>query len=323
MTLKKFNIFIFFILFQSTISIWAQEIDVSAKLDSNSIEVGDQVYLILKVEQNKDEIVKFPLISDTIINEIDVIKKLPIDTSIINERLVLTKKILITSFTDSIFNIPPFYFINNMDTLETNSLLFSVKMVKIDSAQFSKIDTSEMLRIFGLKEPINTPLTFKEFIKLYYPYIIGGVLLIALAILAYIYYKKRKENKPLIKISKPKEAPHKIAFRKLKKIKEKKLWQQAKEKKYYIEITDTIRNYIEDRFNISALESTSYELISMFENSNILDNTQLEELKHLLTLADLVKFAKHKPLPNENEMCYTNAMSFVENTIPKKLEVSE
>lgn len=295
--------------------IQAQEIKVEAKLDSFAIELGDQVWLDLRIDQAKNAIVLFPDIKDTIIKGIDVIEKSHIDTQVIGERLLTSQKILITAFEDSIFKIPPFAFRFGRDTIYSNSLILSVKDVDVDSTLRAKIDTSQVLQIFDVKDPINTPFTFKEFFQRYYKIILivlGVLLIIGILI---IYFVRKAANKPFIKLpEKPKEPAHLIALKALDELKAKKLWQADKVKAYYSELTEIIRQYLEDRFQIPTFERTSYELLESIKTDNILDSDLFEKLKQTLSLADLAKFAKYKPLSDENDVCLKNSYHLVEKT---------
>ncbi|MEN8120366.1 MAG: hypothetical protein ABFS35_08465 [Bacteroidota bacterium] len=296
----------------------AQEITANAKLDTFQIEIGDQVYLKLNVVQPNDRFVAFPKFKNQIIDGIDIVSITKIDTiQSANNELTLTQGLLITSFDDSLFNIPPLPFISGNDTIYSNSISFDVQMVNLDSAAISKIDTSQVLKIFDVKQPIDTPLTFKEFLQHYYLYFIGFVVLVLIGFLIYYVIKRRKENKPLFKISKPKEPAHIIALRGLNELKQKKLWQTGKEKAYYSELTRILREYLENRFQISALDKTSHELLELIKHSNIIEKERYLELSQILMLGDLAKFAKFKPLPDENDLSLKNAFSIIENTIPK------
>jgi hypothetical protein len=295
----------------------AQNIKLKAKLDSISIEIGDQVWLSLSAEQNRNEKVLFPSFKDRIIEGIDLIETSNLDTQAVNnQKIIVTKKFLITAFEDSIFTIPPFSFRYNSDTLYTDSLLLMVNYVRIDSAEFAKIDTSQVLKIFDVKDPINTPWTLKEFIQIYYPYILTFIgIALFVALLAY-YIKQRKKNKPFIKLpEKPKEPAHLIALRALDELKAKKLWQSEKVKLYYSELSEILRGYIENRFSIHTFEKTSHEVLESLKHSSILEKEQFMELKQILGFADLAKFAKYIPLADENDMCLKNAYHFVNATI--------
>ncbi len=318
-----FTLLIGFFTFQNSI---AQEIKLKAKLDSIAIEIGDQVWLTLSAEQPKNEKVIFPLFKDKIIDGVDLLEASKIDTQILNnQKIIVSQRLLITAFDDSIFKLPPFVFRHKLDTLYTDSLLLMVNKVRIDSTEYAKIDTSQMLKIFDVKEPIDTPWTFKEFLQLYYPYILILLGVSLIIILVVIYIKRRNKNRPFIKLpEKPKEPAYIIALRALDDLKAKKLWQAEKEILYYTELTDILRAYIEDRFSIHTFERTSHEILESFKHSENIEQNLYMALKQTLTFSDLTKFAKYKPLPDENDLSMKNAYQFVQGTIvAEKIQVDE
>ncbi len=307
-----FNIFL---ILSSSYALQSQNVKVNAKIDSIAIEMGDQTWLNLIVEQGKNDIVSFPEIKDTIIKGIDVLRINNIDTQAINGKIITTQKILITAFDDSIFQIPPFIFKHKGDSLYTESLLLSIAGVQLDSTEIAKIDTAQMLQVFDIKEPIDTPLTFKEFWHRF-----GWIILIVLAtilaiVLIIVFVVRASKDKPFIrKPIKPKEPAHIIAFRAMDLLKSKKLWQADKEKVYYSELTEILREYLENRFHISTFELTSHELLDSIKSKKILEGELYEKLSQTLSLADLAKFAKFKPMPAENDLCLKNAYQLVELT---------
>jgi hypothetical protein len=321
----RFKIYILFILslFVGN-QLFAQQFTAAAKLDTFQIEIGDQVYLELSVVKEKNTNVAFPRFKDKIIDGIDIVSINATDTvNLSAKEQKISQKILITSFEDSLFNIPQLPFISGIDTVYSNNISFDVQMLSMDSAAVSKIDTTQMLRIFDVKSPIHTPWTFKEFWQNYHWYIIGLLVLIILIVLIRYVYKRRKENRPFFKIAKPKEPAHIIALRKLNELKQNKLWQSGREKEYYSELTFIVREYIENRYDISAMERTSHQLLEVLKHSKVFDKERIPELVQILQLGDLAKFAKFKPLPDENDLSLKNAFSIVENTIPETVEETE
>lgn len=116
--------------------------------------------------------------------------------------------------------------------------------------------------------------------------------------------------------------PHTRALKELDKIKQSKIWQQNREKEFYTSVTDVLRKYILERFNINALEMTSSEIIDKVKNnSQIESDSAVDNLQQVLQLADMVKFAKQKPLQDENDLSLMNAFFFVTQT--KEVDLSE
>jgi hypothetical protein len=82
---------------------------------------------------------------------------------------------------------------------------------------------------------------------------------------------------------------------------------------YHSRLTDILREYIENRFKIQAMEQTTDEILFGFRNAAV-DEESKHKLKQVLSLADLVKFAKEQPLPNENESSLSNVYDFIHGT---------
>jgi hypothetical protein len=177
------------------------------------------------------------------------------------------------------------------------------------------IDTTRGLT--DIKMPYGAPVTLKEVT----PYILGVMLIGAIIFLILYSIKRKKKNKPFFAMPvKPKEPPHIIALRELDRIKNEKIWQKEKIKQYYSEVTDVLRNYIEERFEIPAMEQTTHEILESFKyRRDLLGEKSFQNLSQILSLADLVKFAKYKPLPDDNNLTLVNSYFFVNET--KKEEI--
>ena len=298
-------------------SLQAQQVTVKASIDSTHILIGDQLKLLLEVEKPKDLNVQFPQVPDTFSTKVEVVNRSKIDTIKLDDktRQRLTQTLYITSFDSGKHQIPQFYFrMKNgqvLDSTATRELMFQVHTMKIDTTK-GPID---------IKTVYGAPVTLKEVM----PYILGVILIGALIFFIFYYIRWKKKNKPLFaKPEKPAEPAHIIALRELDRIKVQKLWQQEKIKQYYSEVSDTIRTYILNRFEIPAMEQTSSETISTFKlRKDLVDDKTLDQLQHILSLADLVKFAKYSPLPDDNNLALMNAYFFVNQTKKEEVKTPE
>jgi len=147
-----------------------------------------------------------------------------------------------------------------------------------------------------------------------------AILVIIGGILYYLWWRKRKKPEaivPVIIIP-----PHQIALEELEKLRTKKLWQEGNIKPYYIELTDILRNYIEKRFLIHAMEQTTEEIMSQLRLTDISEISKLT-LVPVLKLSDLVKFAKENPMGMENDEMLQRAIDFVTSTIPVQKPLKE
>ncbi len=296
-----------------TSAISYSQIEVHAVLDSSKIRIGEQtklhLYLSYDASAQKTLNIQWPQISDTLKKEIEVLNVTQIDTTIpdksrpnfIQQHLQLT----ITSFDAGYYTIAPFTFVLNNDTsniLTTEGLFLEVNTVETDTSASKLKD---------IKPPFDEPFDWKWYLP--YAYVTLGILV---AILLIIFIVRRiKKNKPVVIIpEKPKTPAHITALAALEKIKEEAIWKDNKIKEYYSAITDTVRLYIEERFNINALELTSDEIIQIFK-SQVIDSESKSKLYQILTLSDFVKFAKQIPIEAEHTLTLNNAFDFVRGTL--------
>src|SRR6056297_220662 len=155
-------------------------------------------------------------------------------------------------------------------------------------------------------ELYKTPLTLSEvfyyiwrFIKTNWWWLTSIIVLILAGLYYFLYYKK---DKPVFRQKvKPAEPAHVIAFRELDRIKSEKLWLKNRLKDYYTDLTDTLRRYLERRYDVKAMEKTSAEIMQLLDEENLLQDSLRMKMRDILERADFVKFARSLPLPDENE----------------------
>jgi len=313
------NIFISLIIVTFlTQKLLSQDINVVTRLDTNAMLIGDQVRLNIGISVPVKSLVTWPLIGDTILGHILVLNRTKIDSTFSPDRkiLKLNQKFILTSFDSGFYAIPPvrFYIQQPPDTVkiprQSEPVFLNVHSVHVDTT----------LAIKPIKGPIKIPISFREIL----PWIIGGVLIIALVYFIIYYLRKRKKAEPLFRF-KPRITllPHETALMELEKLRIKKLWQSGKIKEYHTELTEIIRKYIEERFGIMAMEMTSEEIMESLKDNLEISKRALDKLLQILLLADLVKFAKAQPLPSEHELSLENAITFVKDTILRIVEQKE
>ncbi|HZK95137.1 MAG TPA: hypothetical protein VFC67_13090 [Prolixibacteraceae bacterium] len=310
----------FSVFFLSLFLVNGQEINVKTALEHDSIWLGDQIKLLIVVEQTAGTKVEFPQLPDSIL-KVEILNKSKIDTSKLEgTRLQLKQTYLVTCFDSGAHYIPPFVFKvrkeGSIDSLKSNNLTLFVKMPPVDLKK-GPVD---------IKKPFSAPVTLKEIA----PWLLGIILIGAIVFLIIYAISRRNKNKPLFqRPPKPRIPAHLIALQELDKLKGEELWQHEKVKDYYTRLTDIVRVYIEERFTIAAMEQTSFEILTSFKTKESqVDPKSVVELKEILEVADLVKFAKFTPLPDENHRMLSNAYLFVKETtvevvteVPKPAEV--
>lgn len=284
----------------------AQSVTVEAKIDSLQILIGEQVKIELEVTADAKQIVVFPHFADTLVRGIEVLEATKIDTQYVNnkQRILLTQKYIVTSFDSALYYIPPIPVLVDNQEYKSNPLALKVYTVPVDVSQPDAF--------YGPKDIMKAPFAWEDWHGL----IAMSFLAIPLLILLIYFIIRIRDNKPIIRKIKvePKIPPHIQAMKEIERVKTEKTWQKGDSKAYYTELTDIIRNYIFGRFGFNALEMTSSEIIEKLIDIN--EKEDISELKELFQTADLVKFAKHNPLMNENDANLISAIEFINETKP-------
>ena len=150
--------------------------------------------------------------------------------------------------------------------------------------------------------------------------IVALLLLTALVWFIASRIKTKKELPPPPPIIIP---PHEIAFGKLKELKDAKLWQQGQVKEFHSKLTYIIREYLEGRYGVNALEQTTPEILEQLKNEAF-DPELTAKMTTLLQTADLVKFAKAEPPADYHDSALILGEEFVRITkkvmLPKDAE---
>lgn len=293
---------------------------VSMTLERDSLQIGEQTNLQLEVIYKVDEGSKpaWPQIGKTIAPQVEVLSTSDIDTLAVDadeDPLLFqqTMQVVITSFDTGHFVIEPVWFGFGIDSIKTNPLLLSVYAPTVN--------------LLGDIKPIRPALpveySITHWLKANWPWILIGVIL-GIAIFLVIRYLKRKpvqiQAAPAeVKVEDP---AHVIALRKLEVLRNDGLWQKGMVKQYYVRLSDILREYLESRYKILALEETTPEIIDELRGRH-LDSALVSRAQKILNLADMVKFAKAKPMPADNENCFTGCKEFIElSAQPETVELA-
>lgn len=295
------NYFLHIIMLFGVFAVAQKTPSVSIKVDTTKIRIGEQINYQIIVDDVENGVI-FPKLQLDSLGKIEIIKSLSIDT--LKNRLI--KKYKLTSFDSGSYVIPKQAIFIWNQPYYTDSIPIDVATVAVDTTK---------QKLYPIKAIHNEPYTLADF-KSYLWWILGILILIGLA-LYFILRKKKTQEEIEARIP-----PYERALNRLKALDEKQLWQKNKIKKYYVELTDIIRTYIERELNIPALESTTDELLETITDFNMSSTLNIPEeiinkLRKLLNEGDLVKFAKFKPLANEIELHRYDAGEIIEKLHPK------
>lgn len=277
----------------------------------DTILIGDQLTLKFKTTLAKGEKLIFPSPSNPVTQGVELVSAPVTDTlSRENGTFILESRVVLTSFDSGSYTLPPFVAYKIKSDGTTDTLSFEGNSLVVNTIQ---IDTTSY-KPFDVKGQMNYPYTLKEAL----PWV-GILVLLFLIIWAITRAVKNLRNKKNI-FGKPivVDPAHIVALRKLEKLRGDKLW-LYNQKEFFTSLTDTLREYIEVRYSLQAMEQTSKEILRDLSDKKI-EKEIYRELSELFNISDLVKFAKYSAQELECENSLPAAIRFVNSTYMQQLE---
>lgn len=287
---------------------------VKAKLDSLNLVMGRMTSLQLTVEQPENVRGNFPLFKDIsekgfvgVCNDsVELRAPVSVDTVRSNGYMTISMKVPVQAFDSGFYRLPEFVYVAGHDTVRSNSL--ALKVIPVNVSKDDPIDDYA-----SLSDPEDP--SFLDWVPDWLYDFWWLVLIILIAIAAIVYLLLTYKKKGYLIPPKPQPTPYEIAIAALRGLKEKKYWEQGMEREYYTELTDILRSYLYGRFGINAMEMTSRQILaSLSRNPETKEKRPM--IHQILNMADFVKFAKVRPLPDDNVAAFDNALRFVEETKP-------
>jgi uncharacterized protein (UPF0333 family) len=306
----KFKYYLLLLLF--TMTVFAQK-RVETSIDTTKNKIGAQFNLTLKTTVDTLSTVVFP--NAKRFGNLEVIRSYVIDTIEKGAQYELVKKYGLTQFDSGKYTIPSLKVLINDQPFVTDSITIEVANVLVDTLN---------QKMFDIKEIAPVASDYRFFWNL----LLLIIAIIAIGIGTYVAIKKYQNKKTEQEALK---SPIEKATTLLQNLEKKELWQKGEIKNYYSELTDIARNYIEEAIEIPAMESTTSELISALRVASVkkkmtVSQETLSNLEQVLKQADLVKFAKSKPLDFEisgDRNKIEKALLTLDQSIPEEIEDEE
>ncbi|MFH6961287.1 hypothetical protein ACHRVK_01720 [Flavobacterium plurextorum] len=305
----KFYIFLFLL----TSTVFAQQKQVETSIDTTKNKIGAEFKLTLKTTVNSNSKVVFPKLKK--IGALEVIQSYPIDTVKKNDTYELIKKYGLTQFDSGKYVIPSVQILIDKKPYLSDSIKVEVANVKVDTLQQKMYDIKDIS-------------TVDNGIGDWWKYVLALIIILGIGAFVYWYVKKHQKKKIEEEVYK---TPIEKATSLLNNLEQKELVQKGEIKEYYSELTDIARNYIEEAIHIPAMESTTSELIEAIRTASTkkkmtLTPETVENLERVLRQADLVKFAKSKPLDFEitdDRNKIQKVILTLDNAIPTEVPAEE
>lgn len=306
LSLRNKTLSIIMLLCASVMPLSAQ-VEVSAKMDSLELAIGEQTGITLDVTCNKGQKLQMPQmkVGEELVPNVEIISLSRPDTTLLNEgkRMEVTQQLVVTAWDSAFYYLPPFEITVDGKAYKTKHLALKVYPVE-------PLDTLHLDQFFppyGYMEP---EFSWED----WQGAIWCSFLFVLLFIVAYILYDRARKGKPIVRIihRKKRLPPHQVAISEIERIKSNRSLADGDSKEYYTLLTNTLRTYIQSRYGFSAMEMTSAEIIDRLMQEN--DEESLRELRDIFNTADLVKFAKYTTLINENDANLVAAVEYINQT---------
>lgn len=289
---------------------FAQQKKVQASIDSAKIKIGSQANLTLKAIVDSTARVNFP--EGKNFGRLEVLESYPVDTIKKGALYELIKKYGLTQFDSGRYVIPRLPVVINNQTVQTDSLKLEVADVKVDTLK---------QKMYDIK-----PVLYAKINSTWWIWLLVIVVLAGLGYGVWWYLKKRKAQPK--KVPEVFVSPIEKATSQLQNLERKQLLERGAVKEYYSEMADIARMYIEEAIHIPAMESTTGELIEAMrlavrKRKMALNQETFEQLEKVLRNADMVKFAKSKPLDfeiAEDRSRIEKTIVVIDRSIPEEKE---
>lgn len=267
--------------FACTSTIFSQ---VTSEVDTTYIKIGEQIKFKVIVEADSTDQVIFP--EGQTFSPLETVEAFATDTTRKNDRLLLAKTYALTQFDSGSYKLPTQRIEINGQGFFTDSLQINVANIKVDTLAQKMFDIKPLIAVEKSSSD-----WWKWFLGILIPLLIVGGLLYW-----FVFRKKPLTEDEKVALL----PPYDRALIELKKLENSKYLIQDEYKQYYSELTDIVRSYLEEDVHVTALESTTDQLIEKLEMMTDAGELELEkdiisQFQRILQTADLVKFAKSKP----------------------------
>lgn len=287
---------------------------VKAMMDTSTLMMGKTGMLQLMVEEPKDARGHFPLFNQlrergyvTVLGDtVEFRAPSGVDTVDLGSQRRILFTVPVQAFDSGSYRLPPFEYVTGADTARSNTIELKVAPVSVSA-------DDQISDYAGTADP-EDPSVFDwipDWVVDYWWLVLIGLVIIGAGVYAWHRYRTKGYLIP----KKPEPTPYEEAMGRLNNLKGQKLWEQGMEKEYFTELTDILRRYLARRFGINAEEMTSRQIMaSLAKNEETKDKRAY--FRKILDVADFVKFAKVRPLPEDNIASFESAVRFVNETKP-------
>ncbi len=307
------QIYFFLFLLMQVFCLQAQEeqrplIEVRSQVDTSVITIGDRILYSIIIDREKELRIERP--GEGLHLGMFEIKDYDFhDPEEYDGRIREQFDFSISVYDTGRFVIPAFPVAYFPSDTSQKFLLMEASAIEIFVNSVLSAEGENELK--DIKPPLEIPFDYWFWISIAAVFL----LLVTIGYIGYRLWKKRKEQGYLFSPPPPPIPPHIKALEDLQKLFDSELIEQHQYKEYFIRLSDIMRIYLEGRYEISALEETTMEILRDIEKY-IDDKDLKDQLLQILSVSDLVKFAKHHPDKETIDQTNQSCVIFVERTRP-------
>lgn len=285
-----------------------EPVRVDARFEPAEVVVGDHLDLVFEVDAANGCEVAFPELNEEFADGyIELLEEKRVEkVGQEEDRTLLRKRYRMIAFEVGEFRFDSLGVLYASEGVIDTAFVTSPLSLLVETIPADTTQTT----IYDIKGPMEAPLVLEEFGG-YVLYALFGLAVLASLIYMFMRLRKREQGESVILL--PSEPSHVTAIRALEALHNRKLWQNSRFKEYYTQLSDILREYLDGRYGVSAMEMTTEEILSAIRKLS-LSEKHSSMIAALLRESDLVKFAKYIPEEDAPETDYYNVYYFVEET---------
>ncbi len=288
---------------------------VHVRVQKEQITIAETVMLELEAVIKPGYEVKMPKV-DKILQNFGIIDWQNLgDRLDKNNNLVHTYQYRLEPFLSGAYSIPALSFeFHDVNSPEENKYELTTEPIDIEVTSLLGEQRAELI-ISDIEDVVQMP-------KKSSYWWVWTLAVMTVAIVCLLFYSRRRRAAQLIRIFKP---AHEIAYERLRVLVKEDLVNKGMIKEFYERISNILRHYIEDRFNLRAPERTTEEFLIELSSADVFNPDDKANIGEFLKLSDLVKFAKHNPTTDQIQQTFDLVKNFIEKTKSeeKPIDVTE
>ncbi len=265
---------------------WQPLIEIRTQVDTNRITIGDRIHYTVLIEHAPEVRVERP--GEGVVLEPFEIKdyRFPRQEVTEGDRRRERFEFTLTAYDTGRFEIPAFPVLFYADSSDSGQII-SGRAVPVEV--LSVIAAGDSLILRDIRPPLELPVDWAFWGWM----LLAAVLLLLAAWLIYRAWRSKQETGYIFRPPPPPRPAHEVALQALAELYRGDLLARGAYKAFYSRLSDILRAYLEGRYFIHALESTTDETLRALEAH--LAEKDIRRVEKILRVADLVKFAKHVP----------------------------